>query len=78
MRKHLQREINVMDTKTSPSELIIESITNFIWGFAGNSIVVFMAKERFRMIQFYDYQYYDMSKDSSLVQLKRELIISSL
>jgi hypothetical protein len=26
----------------------------------------------------YDYQYYDMSKDSSLVQLKRELIISSL
>ena len=26
----------------------------------------------------YDYQCYDMSKDSSLVQLKRELIISSL
>ena len=26
----------------------------------------------------YDYQYYDMSKDSSLVQLKRELVISSL
>jgi hypothetical protein len=26
----------------------------------------------------YDYQYYDMSSDSSLVQLKRELVISSL
>ncbi len=26
----------------------------------------------------YDYQYYDMNKDSSLVQLKRELVISSL
>jgi hypothetical protein len=26
----------------------------------------------------YDYQYYDMSKDSSLVQLKRELVINSL
>ena len=26
----------------------------------------------------YDYQYYDMSKDSSLVQLKRELVLSSL
>lgn len=44
MRKHLHREIYVMDAKTSPLELIIESITNFIWGFAGNSIVVFMAK----------------------------------
>jgi hypothetical protein len=26
----------------------------------------------------YDYQYYDMSNDSSLVQLKRELVLSSL
>ena len=26
----------------------------------------------------YDYQYYDMSSDSSLVQLKRELVLSSL
>jgi hypothetical protein len=26
----------------------------------------------------YDYQYYDMSKDISLVQLKRELVLSSL
>lgn len=26
----------------------------------------------------YDYQYYDMSNDSSLVQLKRELVLNSL
>lgn len=26
----------------------------------------------------YDYEYFDMSKDSSLVQLKRELVLSSL
>ena len=26
----------------------------------------------------WDYQYYDMSKDSSLVQLKRELVLNSL
>jgi len=26
----------------------------------------------------YDYQYYDMNKDSSLVQLKRELVLNSL
>ena len=44
MKKYFQKEIKVMDAKTSPSELIIESITNFIWGFSGNSIVVFMAK----------------------------------
>lgn len=44
MRKHLRREFYVMDAKTSTSELIVESITNFVWGFAGNSIVVFMAK----------------------------------
>ena len=44
MRKHLYREIQVLDAKTSPKELIIESLTNFIWGLTGNSIVVFMAK----------------------------------
>jgi hypothetical protein len=26
----------------------------------------------------YDYQYYDMNEDNSLVQLKRELVLSSL
>lgn len=44
MKRHFNRQISVMDAKTSPSELIIESVTNFAWGFAGNSIVVFMAK----------------------------------
>lgn len=44
MKKHFNKEISVMDAKTSPLELFVESITNFSWGFAGNSIVVFMAK----------------------------------
>jgi hypothetical protein len=39
------KEIKVADAKTSVWELIRESSINFFWGFFGNSIVVFMAKE---------------------------------
>ena len=39
------KEIKVADTKTSVNELIRETLINFSWGFFGNSIVVFMAKE---------------------------------
>ena len=39
------KEINVADAKTSIWELIRETLINFSWGFFGNSIVVFMAKE---------------------------------
>jgi hypothetical protein len=39
------REIKVADAKTSISELLRETLINFSWGFFGNSIVVFMAKE---------------------------------
>lgn len=34
-----------MDAKTTPLEILQETIINFFYGFAGNSIVVFMAKE---------------------------------
>lgn len=34
-----------MDAKTTPLEIVRETIINFFYGFAGNSIVVFMAKE---------------------------------
>ena len=30
---------------TTPGELIRETLINFMWGFLGNSIVVFVAKE---------------------------------
>lgn len=46
MRNNLfTREIKVADAKTSISELLRETLINFSWGFFGNSIVVFMAKE---------------------------------
>ena len=41
----LDKEINVLDEITTPNELIRETSINFMWGFLGNSIVVFAAKE---------------------------------
>jgi hypothetical protein len=40
----LLKDINLTDGKTSPAEIIRETAINFSWGFAGNSIVVFMSK----------------------------------
>jgi len=34
-----------LDAITTPAELIRETLINFMWGFLGNSIVVFVAKE---------------------------------
>lgn len=34
-----------MDAKTTPLEIVRETAINFFYGLAGNSIVVFMAKE---------------------------------
>lgn len=39
------REISVLDALTTPGELLRETFINFTWGFLGNSIVVFVAKE---------------------------------
>ena len=44
-KSSLNREINVLDAITTPNELIRETLINFIWGFLGNSIVVFVSKE---------------------------------
>lgn len=46
MKKNIfTKEIKVADANTSVWELIRETLINFSWGFFGNSIVVFMAKE---------------------------------
>jgi hypothetical protein len=46
MKKNIfTKEIKVADANTSVSELTRETLVNFSWGFVGNSIVVFMAKE---------------------------------
>ena len=41
----LNKEIGILDAITTPGELIRETLINFIWGFLGNSIVVFVTKE---------------------------------
>jgi hypothetical protein len=41
----LDQKINIFGAITTPWELIRETIINFMWGFMGNSIVVFMSKE---------------------------------
>ena len=35
----------MLDAITTPNELLRETLINFMWGFLGNSIVVFVAKE---------------------------------
>jgi hypothetical protein len=40
----LNNQIRVFDAITSPIELIKETMINFLWGFFGNSIVVFISK----------------------------------
>ncbi len=46
MRKELfNKEVNIYGAKTTPSELIRETLINFSWGFVGNSIVLFISKE---------------------------------
>lgn len=44
-KSSLNQEINILDAITTPNELIRETLINFTWGFLGNSIVVFVAKE---------------------------------
>ena len=41
----INKEINVLDAITTPNELLRETLINFMWGFLGNSIVVFVSKE---------------------------------
>lgn len=45
MRKHINKKIKVLDAKTTPLEIIQESLINFSWGFLGNSIVLFISKQ---------------------------------
>lgn len=41
----LNYKIDIFGAITTPIELIRETLINFMWGFFGNSIVIFMAKE---------------------------------
>lgn len=44
IRDFLNQTIDIRGAKTTPWELARETSINFLWGFMGNSIVVFMAK----------------------------------
>ena len=60
-------------------DLFIPTQQNRYYGSDGN----YRKKHEYKFdialeIDAYDYQYYDMSNDSSLVQLKRELVLNSL
>ena len=41
IKNPLNEEINIYGAVTTAKELIIETFINFMWGFMGNSIVVF-------------------------------------
>jgi hypothetical protein len=41
----LNQSVDIFGAITTPFELIKETSINFMWGFMGNSIVVFMSKE---------------------------------
>jgi hypothetical protein len=45
MKKHINKNIKILDAKTTPLEIILESLINFSWGFLGNSIVLFISKQ---------------------------------
>lgn len=41
----MKREITVFNAVTTPKELVVEFIINFLYGFVANSITVFMQKQ---------------------------------
>ena len=41
----LNHKLNIYGAVTTGKELIKETLINFMWGFMGNSIVVFLSKE---------------------------------
>jgi hypothetical protein len=45
MKRTLKKNIILLDAKTTPLEIIKESLINFFWGFLGNSVVLFMSKQ---------------------------------
>ena len=45
IKNPLDEKLNIYGAITTGKELIRETFINFMWGFMGNSIVVFMSKE---------------------------------
>ena len=80
MKRFFTKQINIYGAKTSISELFRESFINFTWGFFGNSIVVFMAKEidLAVLINFFMYYLlisYVVNRDKYTTRLGRFIIL---
>lgn len=44
-RNMLFEQVDIYGAKTTPYELIRETIINFAWGFVGNGVTVFISRE---------------------------------
>jgi hypothetical protein len=86
MRKKIRRknplgkQINVYGAITTPLELIRETIINFMWGFMGNSIVVFMTNQIdvmvfLNFISYYLLISYIVNRDKYTTRLGRFIIL---
>lgn len=80
INRFFTRQINIYGAKTSISELVRETLINFTWGFFGNSIVVFMAKEIdvAVLINFFMYYLlisYVVNRDKYTTRLGRFIIL---
>jgi hypothetical protein len=76
----LNKKLNIFGAITTPSELIRETIINFMWGFMGNSIVVFMSKEIdvmvfLNFILYYILISYIVNRDKYQTRLGRFIIL---
>lgn len=57
VRRIAKKEIIVYDAKTSPGELLRESVINFLWGFAANIMTPFIAA-RIEAMVFISFVFY--------------------
>lgn len=76
----LQKTISLRDGTTTPLELIRETAINFSWGFAGNSITLFIAKEMdfavfFNFIAYYLILSYIINRAAYQTQLGKLFIL---
>ena len=58
MKKTLKKKIKVMDAKTTPLEIIYESLINFTWGLLSNSVIIFISKQMDMLVLFNFILYY--------------------
>jgi hypothetical protein len=78
--KGFNQKINIYGAITTPLELIRETLINFMWGFMGNSIVVFMSKEIdvmvfLNFILYYILISYIVNRDKYQTRLGRFVIL---